>query len=314
MTNRILDNQYAPSGNRVLDLMLSSWVADTVPPVMVGSLAFSNITQTSFRVDWQAATDNVGVVSYEVQINNGGYTNIGNVLYISESGLSAGTGYAIDVRAKDAAGNYSSALSGAASTLSAPTTITGVMVVPANATGSRQFAAIVQGTNNPSQNVSWSVSGGGTIDFSGYLTAPAPIATQQNLVVTATSLQDGTKLGTATVLIAAQGTVPGNPPGTWGPGASYSVPSFRSFRISLTGSQVVVIAGVSRKSQLQIPTGKTITVETTLANGNDIAAGTADWVVWSEGAQVGPYIRLLPPCTALRVTNGATAGFINVIQ
>lgn len=84
----------------------------------------------------------------------------------------------------------------------ANSTVTGVSVSPATATGSTTFVATVSGTNNPSPLVTWSATGG-TINSSGVFIAPAPTNVQQNITVTATSQQNPSFYGTASVTIAA---------------------------------------------------------------------------------------------------------------
>jgi len=88
-------------------------------------------------------------------------------------------------------------------------TVTGVTVAPATVTVNRdatqQFTVTVAGTNNPSQAVTWQVSGGGTgtsISSTGLLTV-AYDETASSLTVTATSVLDDTKSGTATVTVPA---------------------------------------------------------------------------------------------------------------
>jgi hypothetical protein len=68
--------------------------------------------------------------------------------------------------------------------------------VTMNATS--QCNAAVQGTGSYSSAVTWSASGGGTINSSGLFTAPASAAT---VTVTATSTQDTTKAGTAAITV-----------------------------------------------------------------------------------------------------------------
>jgi 6-phosphogluconolactonase (cycloisomerase 2 family) len=87
-------------------------------------------------------------------------------------------------------------------------TVTSVTVSPSSATVSgsttRQFSATVNGTNSPSQSVTWSVTGAGSINAStGLYTAPAATGSAQSATITATSVADGTKAGTATVSIPA---------------------------------------------------------------------------------------------------------------
>jgi hypothetical protein len=90
-------------------------------------------------------------------------------------------------------------------------TVSSVTVSPATATGSTTFTAVVNGTNSPAQGVTWSATGG-TIN-GGVFTAPAATQSVQTITVTATSVQDPTKSGTATVTIAAAVVTP-PPPGS----------------------------------------------------------------------------------------------------
>jgi hypothetical protein len=97
---------------------------------------------------------------------------------------------------------------------SPPSQITSVLVSPTTANvllGATQlFTATVQGTGAFNPNVTWSVSGivggnstYGTITADGLYTAPAAVPNPSNVTVTATSVQDPTKLdnSTATILV-----------------------------------------------------------------------------------------------------------------
>lgn len=86
---------------------------DETPPTFTGELTASLITQTSFALAGPTATDDVGVVGYEYSINGGGTytpTTAGGPSQ-NISGLTPGTLYPCRMRAYDAAGNRSSALS-----------------------------------------------------------------------------------------------------------------------------------------------------------------------------------------------------------
>lgn len=84
-------------------------------------------------------------------------------------------------------------------------TVTGVTVSPASigvvVGGSQQFAATVAGTLSPSQAVTWTVSGAASISTSGLATGPIGVYT-----VTARSIQDNTKAGTALFAVLAPGS------------------------------------------------------------------------------------------------------------
>lgn len=83
-------------------------IPDTTAPTAPSSLASSNITQTSVDLNWTASTDNVAVSSYDVYQDNVIVTSISSTNY-SISNLIAATSYNFYIRAKDDAGNISTA-------------------------------------------------------------------------------------------------------------------------------------------------------------------------------------------------------------
>jgi len=90
---------------------------DGTPPTMLGSITIGTVTSSSIQVSWPAGSDNVAVTSYEVSNNAGSsYTDVGNVLTYTLTGLAAATSYDLRVRAKDAANLVSSPLSATQST------------------------------------------------------------------------------------------------------------------------------------------------------------------------------------------------------
>jgi len=91
-------------------------------------------------------------------------------------------------------------------------TVTRVSVSPANPTIKRgegaTFTARVQGTGDPSQNVTWKLDGVGGIPSATTITANgmlivSPAETLSGLIVTATSVDDPTKFGTSMITIPA---------------------------------------------------------------------------------------------------------------
>jgi uncharacterized repeat protein (TIGR03806 family) len=84
-------------------------VIDTQSPAAPLNLIVSNITGSSALLSWDAATDNVGVISYQVYENGVlAETNI-TATSFSPSALTEGSDYSYYVTATDAAGNESGA-------------------------------------------------------------------------------------------------------------------------------------------------------------------------------------------------------------
>lgn len=85
---------------------------DTENPVLPGTLSVSLVTSGGFTAAWNAASDNVGVIGYEVSADLGtpSYILAGNNLTKTVTGLLPATLYTVRVRAMDAAGNRSAVL------------------------------------------------------------------------------------------------------------------------------------------------------------------------------------------------------------
>lgn len=96
---------------------VSATTPDSTAPGAPGSPTFSNITMVSARASWGAATDDVAVTAYEYRLNSGSWLPLGSVLWVDITGLSAGTSYSFEVRAKDAANNVGVAKSGTFTTI-----------------------------------------------------------------------------------------------------------------------------------------------------------------------------------------------------
>ncbi|RTY93887.1 GEVED domain-containing protein [Flavobacterium sp. GT3R68] len=87
---------------------LITGAADTTAPSAPTSLAASGTTQTSTSLSWTASTDNVGVTGYDVYQGATLKATVTTTSY-AVTGLTAATAYTFSVKAKDAAGNISSA-------------------------------------------------------------------------------------------------------------------------------------------------------------------------------------------------------------
>lgn len=113
---------------------------DVTAPAMNGTITVSAITSSGFTLTWSAASDAVGVVAYEFSTDNGGtYTNIGNVLTYSPTGLAPSTLFNIKVRALDAVPNRATPLSTTATTSASSDvtnpTMNGALTITAITTG-----------------------------------------------------------------------------------------------------------------------------------------------------------------------------------
>jgi chitodextrinase len=117
---------------------------DTTPPSAPGGLAAVATSQTQISVSWTAATDNVGVIGYQLERCSGSgcatFAQIAapSATSFNDTGLTASTSYSYRARAVDGAGNlggYSAVASATtlASDLTAPTTPTGLTATAASA-------------------------------------------------------------------------------------------------------------------------------------------------------------------------------------
>lgn len=125
--------------------------ADTTAPSTPNGLSSSNITYTGFTVSWTAASDNVGVTSYEVYLD-GSNEPVGTTSGTSfnVTGLNASTAYSVTVKAKDGAGNASSASSSLSVTTSEYVVDNSAPSVPSGLT--------ISGATGTSLTLSWTAS------------------------------------------------------------------------------------------------------------------------------------------------------------
>ncbi|MDX2185996.1 MAG: malectin domain-containing carbohydrate-binding protein [Opitutaceae bacterium] len=109
VTDGTLNLAFTASANNTIingiEVVLSG-TSDTTPPSVPSGLSASGITSSSFTLAWGASSDNVGVTGYEVR-RDGTVIATPTTTSLSVTGLSAGTTYAMQVRARDAASNWS---------------------------------------------------------------------------------------------------------------------------------------------------------------------------------------------------------------
>ncbi|MFD5827194.1 lytic polysaccharide monooxygenase [Lentzea sp. NPDC060358] len=88
-----------------------SGTPDTTAPSAPGTPVASSVTSSSVKLDWSAATDNIGVTGYRVY-SGGQVVATSSTNSATVTGLSADTSYSFTVVATDSAGNASTASSG----------------------------------------------------------------------------------------------------------------------------------------------------------------------------------------------------------
>ncbi|HEU5138179.1 MAG TPA: hypothetical protein VFU13_23740 [Steroidobacteraceae bacterium] len=93
------------TGNLFLDDFCVT-VPDSQAPSVPAGLASALVGTSSFTLRWNSSTDNVGVTGYEV-FRGGASIGTTAATSFSVTGLAAATTYAMRVRARDAAGNWS---------------------------------------------------------------------------------------------------------------------------------------------------------------------------------------------------------------
>jgi len=81
---------------------------DDVPPLAPANLRAYNTTQTSTELTWLISSDNYGVTSYEVYLDDRHHTSV-TTTWTEITGLKCDSTYQFTVKAKDAAGNLSEA-------------------------------------------------------------------------------------------------------------------------------------------------------------------------------------------------------------
>jgi endoglucanase len=230
------DGCIAPAGQfvpqRAYDLAIAAGGGgDTTPPSTPGTPSASNVTSTSATLSWTAATDNVGVVGYDVYREQGTNDTLlaqpsGNSANLT--GLTPNTQYQVYVRARDAAGNLS-----AASGLGSFTTPGGgggtgpcrVRYVP-NSWGNG-FTAEVSITNTGSATVN-----GWTLTFS--FTGNQQITNRWNATVT----QSGQAV--TAVNVAHNGTIGPNGTASFGFQGTYSGTNASPTAFQLNGNPCTI--------------------------------------------------------------------------
>src|SRR6185436_10065289 len=117
-----VDFQSREATNKPQLVVTTQASTDTTPPSAPTNLSATAVSATRVDLSWTAATDNVGVTGYEIFRGATSIATIGNVTTYSDTGLQPSSGYTYTVRARDAAGLWSSLSTPASATTFADTT------------------------------------------------------------------------------------------------------------------------------------------------------------------------------------------------
>lgn len=192
--------------------------SDTTAPSFPDALSSSAVTQTSFTLSWQAATDASGIARYEYSYDGSTWTTAGTALSVNLTGRTAGTTYNMRVRAVDPSGNISTVRTLAVTTAAASgdtqaPSMTG-SIGTSNISSSGYTFSWTAGTDNVGvDHYETSIDGGSTFQNNGTslsrLVTGRPASTTDNLRVRAHDAAGNISnvlTGTVTTLAAAPAT------------------------------------------------------------------------------------------------------------
>ncbi|MBZ5676611.1 MAG: fibronectin type III domain-containing protein [Acidobacteriia bacterium] len=138
---------------------------DSIPPTTPTNLSATAVSGSQINLSWTASTDNVGVTGYLIERCQGvGCTNFGRLLTVagttySDTTLVPNTSYTYQVKAQDAAGNFSSYSNQVTTTTL--TTISGLLAAYSFNEGAGTTVTDLSGNGNTGTltNTAWTASG-----------------------------------------------------------------------------------------------------------------------------------------------------------
>jgi chitodextrinase len=160
---------------------ITGGTADTTAPSTPTSLTASGTTSNSTNLTWTASTDNVAVIGYDVYQGTVLKATVASANY-TVTALSPATTYSFTVRARDAAGNISSA-SNAVSVTTTAVTITYCTSQGNNTADERIGNVSLANINN---------SSGGTAGYEDFTTITANVSKGSNYTISITPTWTGT--------------------------------------------------------------------------------------------------------------------------
>lgn len=196
-----------------------SIASNSVTPTAAGPSVPGAPTNTQAAVNANGTVN----VTFSAPVSNGGSAITSYQVTSSAGGVFTGptspitatvpldTAVSFTVKAINAVGPGPASSPSNSVTVASQATVTSVTVIPATATvngaATQAFTAVVNGNFAPSQQVTWSTNYG-SVDTNGTFTAPAAGIVPLTVTLTATSVLDNTKSGTATITVPASLTPP----------------------------------------------------------------------------------------------------------
>ena len=133
-TYKLTASNNTGTATAVVTLTVNSTPPDTQPPTAPGIVSVIAKSANEVDITWSASADNVGVAGYQVIRNGSVLASLaGSVLSYADTSASANTTYTYNVKAFDAAGNYSIASNSAQVTTPAPPVSSGCPGASTNA-------------------------------------------------------------------------------------------------------------------------------------------------------------------------------------
>lgn len=146
-----LVNEANPGAPVYSDIITVTVVADTIKPVMQGTVSLSAVTTTSHTTGCDVATDNVGVTGYRVSLDGGvNWIDKGAARIHNATGRTPGSTDAVWWSARDAAGNWADPITRDVALVEVPAPVI---------TQQPQAASVVEGTG-ATMNAAATVSSG----------------------------------------------------------------------------------------------------------------------------------------------------------
>ncbi len=277
----------AASTNATVTLVAPSAVTVAVSPATLEMMVSSGTQQFT------------GTVS---TITNTGLTwTVTGGTGISASGLFTATGLAAGSYTVTAASSSLASLTGTATvTLVAASSVT-VAVSPAATPvlvgATKQFTATVTGLSTPNQSVTWSVSGGGTVNTSGLFTA----TTAGTFTVTATNAFSG-KTGTTSVTVSTPASVSLTPTA-----ATLVLGGTQTFTPTVTGGATNTVTWTASSGSITATATATGVAQTYTAPASGSSATVTATSVDSPSITAAATVTLVAPSAVTVTVNPATA-------